>query len=529
MNPLLARLDRALRPAAFRRHRDRALRPRLRRRAAPRAGPTSTPSPPTPSPRPSPTPSRRWSAPSVGLDRVAAVFFNLAGADTNDAIEALQRDLSPRLAAHHAETMMNAALFARVDALLARSGGARAHARAGPGAHPLPPDVRPRRRPARRRRSATRLKAGAAAPREPRHRLRPERARRREGLDAAARPRTTSTGSPTTSSPRCAAAAAERGLRGPRRDALAQPDRALPAVLAPPRPARAGLPRLGRARRERRRAPTTAPSWPRRWRCARSGRGSSAIPTSPPTSSSPRWRRRREAVRDLLMAVWAPARARAEADAERLEELMRADGVNGALEPWDWRYYAAIRQAREHDFDEAALKPYLPLEGVLAAAFDVAGRLFGLSFTPDRGRALPPRRPRLGGAQGRPPHGRLHRRLFRPRLQAVGRLVLVLPRPEQARRRGAADRRQRLQLRQGAGGRADAPHLRRRAHALPRDGPRAARLLSDVTYEFVSGTSVARDFVELPSQLYEHWLETPEVLERARPPRRDRRADAARR
>ena len=59
------------------------------------------------------------------------------------------------------------------------------------------------------------------------------------------------------------------------------------------------------------------------------------------------------------MAVWAPARARAEADAERLEELMRADGVNGALEPWDWRYYAAIRQAREHDFDEAALKPYL--------------------------------------------------------------------------------------------------------------------------------------------------------------------------
>ena len=51
-------------------------------------------------------------------------------------------------------------------------------------------------------------------------------------------------------------------------------------------------------------------------------------------------------------------------------------------------------------------------------------------------------------------------------------------------------------------------------------------LLSDVTYEFVSGTAVARDFVELPSQLYEHWLETPEVLRGARPARRDRRADA---
>ena len=54
------------------------------------------------------------------LDRVAAVFFNLASAHTSDAIEALQRELSPRLAAHHAETMMNAALFARVDGLMAR-------------------------------------------------------------------------------------------------------------------------------------------------------------------------------------------------------------------------------------------------------------------------------------------------------------------------------------------------------------------------------------------------------------------------
>ena len=51
-----------------------------------------------------------------------------------------------------------------------------------------------------------------------------------------------------------------------------------------------------------------------------------------------------EAVRDLLMAVWAPARAQAEADAGRLEALMREDGVNDALAPWDWRYYAAIRQ-----------------------------------------------------------------------------------------------------------------------------------------------------------------------------------------
>ncbi|MBA3325914.1 MAG: peptidase M3, partial [Rhodobacteraceae bacterium] len=56
------------------------------------------------------------------LDRVASVFFNLAGADTNDAREALQRDISPRLAAHHSQTIMNAALFDRVGALMARRG-----------------------------------------------------------------------------------------------------------------------------------------------------------------------------------------------------------------------------------------------------------------------------------------------------------------------------------------------------------------------------------------------------------------------
>ena len=89
-----------------------------------------------------------------------------------------------------------------------------------------------------------------------------------------------------------------------------------------------------------------------------------------------------EAARELLMAVWAPARAAAEADARRLEELMQGEGVNDALEPWDWRYYAAIRQRREHDLDEASLKPYLELENIRDAAFDVAGRLFGLSFVP---------------------------------------------------------------------------------------------------------------------------------------------------
>ena len=84
------------------------------------------------------------------------------------------------------------------------------------------------------------------------------------------------------------------------------------------------------------------------------------------------------AVRDLLMRVWAPAVARANADAAVLEAMMAADGVNGALEPWDWRYYSERRRMAEHDLDEAVLKPYLSLHAMLAAQFDCANRLFGL-------------------------------------------------------------------------------------------------------------------------------------------------------
>ena len=227
------------------------------------------------------------------LDRVAAVFFGLAGAHTNDAIEALQRDLSPRLAAHHAETMMNA------RALRPRRRAATRDATAL-GLTPeqervldaLPPDVRPGRRPAGRRRPRP-AEGGDAAAGEPRHRLRPERARRREGLGRCRSAPDDLEGLPADLVAAAAQAAAERGRGGPRRHPVAQPDRAVPELLAAARPARAGVPRLGGARRERRRDRQPRRSSPRRWRCARSGRGCSATATSPPTSSSRRWRRRR--------------------------------------------------------------------------------------------------------------------------------------------------------------------------------------------------------------------------------------------
>src|SRR6056297_3245430 len=217
-----------------------------------------------------------------------------------------------------------------------------------------------------------------------------------------------------------------------------------------------------------------------------------------------------EAVRDLLMTVWEPAKAQAEADSEILTAMMRADGINGDLEPWDWRYYSERRRQAEHDLDEAALKPYLSLDAMIEAAFGCANRLFGLEFTP------------------------LDIALYHPDCRAwevtrKGRHVAVFIGDYFARgskrsgawcsaMRGQA-KRPRVQgpvvvnvcnFAKGDPALLSYDDARTLLHEF---GHALHHLLSDVTYESMSGTSVARDFVELPSQLYEHWLEVPEVLE----------------
>ncbi|HKL05348.1 MAG TPA: M3 family metallopeptidase [Roseovarius sp.] len=217
-----------------------------------------------------------------------------------------------------------------------------------------------------------------------------------------------------------------------------------------------------------------------------------------------------ERVKDLLWQVWTPAKVQAEADAATLTKMMQADGINGALQPWDWRYYAEKRRQAEHDLEEAALKPYLSLDAMIEAAFGVANRLFGLEFTP------------------------LDIALYHPDCRAwevtrKGRHVAVFIGDYFARgskrsgawcsaMRGQA-KRPRVQgpvvvnvcnFAKGDPALLSYDDARTLLHEF---GHALHHLLSDVTYESMSGTSVARDFVELPSQLYEHWLEVPEVLE----------------
>ncbi len=218
------------------------------------------------------------------------------------------------------------------------------------------------------------------------------------------------------------------------------------------------------------------------------------------------------AVRDLLMEVWQPAKAVAEADAAVLEKMLHRDGFDGPLEPWDWRYYSEKRRKELHDLDEAELKPYLQLDRMIDASFACANRLFGLEFKEIEGPVYHPD-VRLWDVT----RDGEHVAVFIGDYYARG-----------SKRSGAWCSAIQSQKRLGGDIR---PHVVNVCNfAKPAEGAPALlsyddartlfhefghalhQMLSDVTYESISGTSVARDFVELPSQLYEHWLEVPAVL-----------------
>lgn len=221
------------------------------------------------------------------------------------------------------------------------------------------------------------------------------------------------------------------------------------------------------------------------------------------------------AARGLLEAVWQHGRTRAEADRDALQQLAADDGQTAPLEAWDWRYYAEKLRLARYDFDENELKPYFELGKVVDAAFYTAGRLFGLSFNP---------RTDIAG---------YHPDVKVWEVLRDGKVIGLFygdyfARP--GKRSGAWMTSFREQSKLDG---AQIPFIVNTCNfTKPPEGQPAllsldeARtvfhemghglhgLLSDVTYPRISGTNVVRDFVELPSQLYEHWLETEPVLAR---------------
>ncbi len=443
------------------------------------------------------------------LGRVLGVFYTLAGTDANEARNALQREFSPKLAAYGSEVTMNPALFARIEALW--------ETRDGLGLTPEQARVL----------MLTRrgfVRAGAQLEGEDRDRLKAVKERLAvlgtaftQNLlkDEASWSMPLSEGSmaalPDFVADAARAAGAERGEGGPvvtlSRSLVVpflqfSPDRELRRLAYEAWVARGA----GGGETDNRAIAAETLSL-REERARLLGYGNfAAYKLETEMAKTP------ASVRGLLMQVWAPAKAAADADAAVLEAMLHADGFPGRLEPWDWRYYAEKRRKAEHDLDEAELKPYLQLDRMIEAAFACANRLFGLEFSPvDVGLHHPDARAWEVVRDGR------HVALFVGDYyaRASKRSGAWCSAMRSQRKLGGEQRPIVLNVCNFAKPSEGAPALlsyddaRTLFHEF---GHALHQMLSDVTYESISGTSVARDFVELPSQLYEHWLEVPEVL-----------------
>src|SRR6202142_724979 len=221
-----------------------------------------------------------------------------------------------------------------------------------------------------------------------------------------------------------------------------------------------------------------------------------------------------QAVRGLLERVWKPARARALADRDALQALVAEDGGNFALAPWDWRYYAEkLRQPRAN-FDDAAIKPYLALDHMIDAAFDCAPRLFGLTFSERRD--IPVWHPDVRVWEVRDRAGK-HQALFygdyfaRPSKRS-GAWMTSLRDQQKLDGEVAPVILNVCNFSKGADGEPSLLSPDDARTLFHEFGHGLHGMLSDVFYPSLSGTSVFTDFVELPSQLYEHWQEKPQVL-----------------
>jgi peptidyl-dipeptidase Dcp len=219
-------------------------------------------------------------------------------------------------------------------------------------------------------------------------------------------------------------------------------------------------------------------------------------------------------VRALLDRVWEGGLARASQEREELQAVMREDGSNEPLAAHDWRFYVEKLRKQKFDLDADEVSAYFQLDNVRAAAFDVANKLFGLNFEEVQ-----------------------NLELYHPDARAFdvkdrdGRHIALFITDDFARaskRSGAWMSAFRGQ--QKLEGDIRPIIVNALNVARPGDGqpalmtPEEARvifhefghalhgMLSDVTYPSIAGTSVSRDFVELPSQLYEHWLLQPQVL-----------------
>jgi peptidyl-dipeptidase Dcp len=224
-----------------------------------------------------------------------------------------------------------------------------------------------------------------------------------------------------------------------------------------------------------------------------------------------------EKAMELMEAVWTPAVARVREEVRDMQQVANAEGANLTIEPWDYRYYMEkVRKAR-YDLDQNAVKPYLQLDRLREGMFWVAGEVFGFNFTPVTN--VPVYHPDVT--------------VWEVTDKASGRHIGLWyfdPYARPGKRSGAWMNAYRSQEKFDRPVNTIVSNNSNFVKAAPGEpvliswddattlfhefGHALHGLSSNVNYPSLSGTAVARDYVEFPSQLLEHWLSTPQVLQR---------------
>ncbi|WP_395699269.1 M3 family metallopeptidase [Aquabacterium sp.] len=452
------------------------------------------------------------------LSRIQAVFSNLAASATSPALQAVQREMAGPLAAHWSAVYQDEALFARLDAVHRQREGA---------------GLTPEQQRLVERTHLGFVRAGARLPAAQRARyaavmqrlatlttsfaqnvLHDEASYTLPLPDAAAM-----TGLPDFLRAAARQAAAERGLHG----AVITLSRSLIVPFLTFSERRDLREQAWRAWVGRGEQPGEHDNRPiareilalRREQAQLLGYASYADYALADTMA-----RTPERVWALLDEVWQRALAALSRERAMLEEVQAAAGVPGPIEGWDWRYWAEKVRVARFALDEAELKPYFALDNMVAAVFDCAQRLFGLRFARRADLAAyheDVMTYEVSDNEGRVLGLFLHDNFSRPTKRSGAWMSALRWQHRNTGTAGEAARPVILNNNNFAKAAPGAPTLlslddvRTLFHEF---GHGLHGLLSDVGYERLSGTQVLRDFVELPSQLFEHWAQEREVLKR---------------
>jgi len=447
------------------------------------------------------------------LSRVSAIFWNRAGAHTNETIRKLERDLSPKLSRYHSKISMNKRLFRRIDALWQKRGKL---------------GLSREEKQVLERYWKAYVKSGAMLPSRDQKRLAGINEKLAElgtrfGQNLLADEagfalylkEADLAGIPDFLKSAMAGAAAERNGDGKFAVTLSRSIIEPFLTFSENRELREKAFKAWAARGENggetdNRAIVTEILGLRDEKAKLLGYDNYAgLKLDNTMAKSP------DAVNELLGTAWQKALVKASGEQGELQTLISAEGKNHPVAPWDWRHYSEKLRTRKFDFSEAEIKPYLQLENVIAACFDVAHRLFGIRMVEKKGiNAYHPdvRVFSVLDKSGKPMATFLADYFARPSKRSGAWMSAFQSQHKLKGKKGQKPIIYNvMNFAKGTPALLSLDDARTLFHEF---GHALHGILSNVTYPSVSGTSVSRDFVELPSQLYEHWLMVPEILEK---------------